>query len=115
MLTLIHSHTPNRLWYSNDYFDLIIWVDSHNAVEAFQLCYDIERFERVLSWSKQYGYSHSQIDGGEQNPFKNQAPLFVADGIFEGETILARFEEASIHLPDTIRDFVIKKISLSPH
>jgi len=111
MLKAINSHSNNRLWYSDAYFDLIIWRDKNKEVEAFQLCYDIEHFERSLSWSKAYGFSHAQIDGGEANPLKNQSPLFVADGIFEYDTIINRFKKASQSIDEEIRTFILQKMS----
>jgi hypothetical protein len=109
-LTIQNPKDPNRIWYSDEYFDLIIWQDRHNCIEAFQLCYDIKRHERVLSWSKTYGFNHSQIDSGEQSPNTNRSPLFVADGIFECQKLLEKFNKHAKDIDAHIRAFIIDKV-----
>lgn len=103
---------PNRLWYSSEYFDLIVWKNENKAIEAFQLCYDIGGRERVLSWRREYGFSHSQIDSGEQNPTINRSPLFVTDGVFDREEIQKRFKQESQNIDSDIREFIIQKIAI---
>jgi len=109
-LKISNPKEPNRLWYSDEYFDLIIWREA-DEITAFQLCYDIKRFERVLSWSKRYGFSHSHIDSGERNPSKNQSPLFVADGLLDRSFIMEKFATHAQDIDPAIRSFVVTKIA----
>ncbi len=110
-ITSANKKDPYRLWYSDGYFDLIIWYNTKQSIKVFQLCYDIAVCERILSWSQEYGFRHSQIDSGEQNPTKNQSPLCVADGIFEKEDIIEKFKTNSKNIEREIREFIIEKIA----
>jgi len=109
-ITHTSKKEPNRVWYSSDYFDLIVWRESSGEVKAFQLCYDIARNERVLSWRKAYGFTHAQIDSGEQNPSKNQSPLLIADGVLDRQRLLEKFQVESQNIDKDIKEFVIDKI-----
>ncbi|MEA2027966.1 MAG: hypothetical protein U9N49_03200, partial [Campylobacterota bacterium] len=66
--------------------------------------------ERVLSWRKTYGFTHAQIDSGEQNPSKNQSPLLVADGVLDTHQLLEKFQNESQNIDKNIREFIIEKI-----
>ena len=39
----------SRKWFSDDYFDLIVWIDLNGAVSGFQLRYDKYKKERTLT------------------------------------------------------------------
>jgi hypothetical protein len=100
-----------RRWFWSNYFDLIVWVDDEDEVSGFQLCYDKQVYQRVLTWKKEYGFSHEQIDDGESNPGRYKAsPILVADGIFEEEKIASLFRDQSPEIEKKIADFVYTKI-----
>lgn len=42
-----HAGEPERRWFSNTEFDLIVWLDEHAAVIAFDLCYGKQHREHV--------------------------------------------------------------------
>src|SRR5438874_11368928 len=47
-----------RRWFSDDDFDLIVGLDSRDAIMWFELCYDRSRVERALTWTPTVGYHH---------------------------------------------------------
>lgn len=71
----------DRRWFSDDYFDLIVWYDEVGKPTGFQLCYDKEGGERALTWLRDGGISHNRIDAGEDSPYKNMSPVLVPDGV----------------------------------
>jgi len=101
---------PNRRWFADDFFELIVWADERSNLEGFQLCYDRGRCERALTWTKANGLQHDVVDDGESSPLKNQTPLFQKGGEFDRADILRRFQSASAFLPRTIAEFVENKI-----
>ncbi|KIM12224.1 MAG: hypothetical protein KU38_04855 [Sulfurovum sp. FS08-3] len=107
----VNPKEPNRLWYSSDYFDLIVWKNQESSVEAFGLYYDTKKRERVLTWRRGQGFSHAQIDSGEQNPTFNRSPLLVPDGVFDKAKILDRFQYESQTIDSDIREFIIQKLT----
>jgi hypothetical protein len=102
---------PLRRWFWSDYFDLIVWINDDRDITGFQLCYDKNKFQRVLTWKKESGYSHDRIDDGESNPGRYKStPILAADGIFEEEKIAALFKEESSNLDKQIADFIHSRI-----
>ena len=60
-----------RRWFESGAFDLIVWLGARGTVEGFQICYDLGRGERALTWRSGTGFAHSVVDAGEATPFKN--------------------------------------------
>ena len=100
---------PPRRWFSNNYFDLIVWYHG-DRIFGFQLCYDVMYAERALTWTQDEGFSHNRIDDGEGVPGKNLTPILVEDGVFDRESILSRFRAESKLIDGEVRDFVIRKL-----
>jgi hypothetical protein len=102
---------PPRRWFSDEYFDLIVWLEPGGGFWGFQLCYDPDRKPRALTWSKKYGYRHSGIDYGEGVPggAKN-SPVLAQDGLFDAGATERRFAGAAAELPADIREFVLDRI-----
>ena len=107
--TLI-ERAPNRRWFSDDDFDLIVWFDDAAAIVAIQLCYDKSRTERAVTWSLERGHEHFRVDAGEASPLRNETPLFVADGPFRKDRIVEMFLRAAEALDPAIRSFVVARL-----
>jgi hypothetical protein len=100
----------DRRWISDEYFDLIIWYETHDQIHGFQLCYDKPHRERALTWTRTQGYLHTAIDSGETKPTANRTPILVADGAFPAEQIRSEFILRGGLLPAEIREFVLGRI-----
>jgi hypothetical protein len=103
-----------RRWFSDQYFDLIVWYDTGGAISGFQLCYDIEENERALTWMRDKGFSHDKIDDGQISGRAKMTPVLVADGLFAKETIAALFKAAAGSIASEIASFVYEKIKSYP-
>ncbi len=100
-----------RRWFGDDFFDLIVWFDEENNITGFQLCYDIFKASRSLTWHQNTGYSHNRVDDGEDRPGKMKAsPILVANGIFEYKKIARKFRQESRQLESRIVTLVYDKI-----
>ena len=83
-----------RRWFSNDYFDLIVWFDEG-------LFYEDEKI---------FG-SHNRISSGEYGGLRmKESPILVQDGFFQKREIAARFLKESAELDPRIRIFILRKI-----
>ena len=104
-----------RRWFNDEYFDLIIWLSADDEIVGFQLCYDIARRHRALTWRQESGFTHNRIDDGENRPGKVKAsPILVSNGLFDAAQIAARFQQASTQMEQQICDFIYQKLSQYP-
>ena len=103
---------PRRRWFSDEYFDLIVWFAPEGSILGFQLCYDRDEQPRALTWLKGKGYKHDGIDEGDSplHDSHKSAPVLVQDGVFDCSGIRSRFVQASLNLPLLIRMEVLKRI-----
>jgi len=101
---------PRRKWYGDDDFDLIVWFDDGGDVWGFQLCYDVGRAERAVTWTVERGYTHHRVDDGEATPFQNLSPILVPDDPPRTETLARRFAQNAVSIDPVIRDFVVDKL-----
>ncbi len=93
---------PRRRWFSDEDFDLIVWIDPEKRIIGFQLCYDKQTEQKALTWLKDKGYQHSRIDDGD-NPGKMKAsPVLEANGHFDREGIGRWFRENRGDVPEEI-------------
>jgi hypothetical protein len=100
----------DRRWLSDDYFDLIVWYTPDDAMHGFQLCYDKPYWERALTWLSDKGFSHMEVDDGEQNAYNNQTPILVPDGSFPADKVLREFARRGSELPIDLQRLVTDKI-----
>jgi len=99
-----------RTWMSDDYFDLIVWYKPSNAIHGFQLCYGKPDCERAFTWLSHSGFTHSQIDSGEEEPEANRTPILLPDGSFPIAEVSREFTRRSEQLPKSLRNFVMAKL-----
>ena len=106
----------HRRWFSDDYFDLIVWYDlAETTIVGFQLCYDKRGLERAITWQRGRGFSHNRIDDGETvHEHAKMSPVLVSDGVFLKETVSDRFKASSTGIHPNIAELVYKKIREYP-
>ncbi len=102
---------PKRRWFSDEYFDLIVWYDDKDVIFSFQLCYDKTRKQRAITWKNPSYYFHMKVDDGENRPGNYKStPILVPDGIFDYRNIAERFKNDSAQLDSNISTLVYDKI-----
>ncbi len=99
-----------RRWFTDDYFDLIVWYADTGTLVGFQLCYDKKQRERALTWTVEHGFQHNRIDAGEAPGHAKMAPVIIADGDFNHAEIARRFEQASERLDPDLARFVLDAV-----
>ena len=103
--------SQQRLWFSDHFHDLFIWLDTDNQPLAFQFCYDKSDNEHAVLWHHQTGYSHQRVDSGEPtNGRYKQSPILIANGQPEQASIAANFRRISANIDPTLAAFVYKKL-----
>ncbi|MBN2440967.1 MAG: hypothetical protein JXJ04_06465 [Spirochaetales bacterium] len=103
-----------RRWFTDDYFDLIIWYNDDDSVSGFQLCYDKQDSERSVTWVSKKGFSHNKIDAGETPGHAKMSPILVPDGAFDKDSIADKFKAESKEIDKEISAFVYSKLLIYP-
>lgn len=103
-----------RRWFTDDYFDLIVWYDQQMALLGFQLCYDKLDRERALTWTREDGFHHNRIDAGEVPGHAKMTPVIIADGAFSSGPVAERFLKESGRIDPAVARFVYEKVSAYP-
>lgn len=101
---------PGRRWFSDDYFDLIVWYDVQGEIAGMQLCYDKQGHERALTWTRDGGVKHERVDTGEPSPVKNMAPILVPDGVVPFCELLTQFRARSGSLEPALVNAVLARL-----
>ncbi|HNV69806.1 MAG TPA: hypothetical protein PKO06_08925 [Candidatus Ozemobacteraceae bacterium] len=97
-----------RRSFSNDYFDLFIWLDDQGQLREFQLCYEKMGNEHVITWSHEGTLSHRKVDGGKQQ--RKMSSIFVPDGAFPRTLVCQRFAQNSSQLDPHLVAQIIEKL-----
>jgi hypothetical protein len=104
-----------RRWFSDQYFDLIVWYEKNGSVLGFQLCYDKFEKERALTWRRDRGFSHEKVDDGEGRPGEPKStPILLPDGLFDASAITARFRKESAEIDPEVSRLVAKTLETYP-
>jgi len=103
-----------RRWFTDEYFDLIVWYAGDGSLLGFQLCYDKSGRERALTWTHDHGFQHNRIDDGEVPGMVKMTPVIIADGAFSRDAVAERFRQASIEIEDGIARMVYDTLKKYP-
>ena len=103
-----------RRWFTDDYFDLIVWYGDEPRPIGFQLCYDKTGRERALTWTQDHGFRHDQVDAGEIPGHAKMTPIIVADGAFNAEMVSRLFRQSCLQIESGITDFVGERLDAYP-
>ncbi len=99
-----------RRWFTDEYFDLIVWYGNQEHPIGFQLCYDKQEKERALTWTREHGFRHDRVDAGEIPGHSKMTPIIVADGAFDRDSISRRFRQASLGIDPLVKQFIFEKL-----
>jgi len=106
---------PFRRWFADERFDLIVWYSTDRSIIGYQLCYRDDTDEHALTWLKASGFSHRQVDSGENRSSRHKmTPILLPDGIFSKNQILERFERNCIAINPEVAQTVIKTLKMYP-
>ena len=113
-----------RRWFTDEYFDLIVWYEdpaaaraagaSSGALKGFQLCYDKSGTERALTWTREHGFQHNRIDSGEIPGHSKMTPVIVADGEFSRDVVAELFRREATGIDQALAGFVYSKVRAYP-
>jgi hypothetical protein len=101
-----------RRWFESDGFDLVVWYDVGGGLTGFQICYDNGEDEHAVTWRPGWGFTHSVVDPGDENPLKNETPILrLPVGSPPWNDLVRRFDERSATLEPELRQLVHTKLA----
>ncbi len=66
-----------RRWFTDAYFDLIVWYAEDGGLAGFQLCYDKQGWERAFTWRQGHACVHEAMDSGETPGHSKMSPVLM--------------------------------------
>lgn len=105
---------PPRRWFFSHEQDLLVWFGDDSTPVAFQLAYGKYCDEHAIRWKAGRGFTHHRVDDGESGALTSDAPILVADGVFDAMRVLKRFKELSAEVPREIAEFVAARLREHP-
>lgn len=103
-----------RRWFTDPYFDLIVWYADDGRLFGFQLCYDKQGRERAFTWRRNQRCQHERIDDGETSGQSRMSPVIVAEDSPPVDRVADRFRKESEQIPPEIARLVCAIISGHP-
>lgn len=100
-----------RRWFRSAKQELIVWFSEDDAIWGFQLCYDLDKQEKALTWTQDRGFAHERVDDGEDVGLRHKrTPILVIDGAFDAQRVLRDFLGVAASLPESIVAFVRERL-----
>jgi hypothetical protein len=101
----------DKSWTADDFLDLVVWYESTGKMFGFQLCYDRHDRPRAVTWTREGGFSHSEVrTDGVWALGAGMSPVLQSCNDFPWRTVLREFMTRSPELEPLIRLFIMKQI-----
>jgi len=101
----------HRRWFSDDFFDLIVWFDDAGDIILFQLGYDPEGADGLLEWRRPSGLSHFTVDTAGRRPARHaRTPFLVPAPAPDVTALVDRFKAEVGSIEPAIVDFVLGEL-----
>lgn len=109
-----HDHEPLRRWFYSPTMDLILWLNEFGQPFGFQLCYDVGRRERAITWESDRGFSHCRVDAGDYGANYRMTPILHPAAGFDRDRVLGDFLAAAGALPPAVQALVREVLAAWP-
>lgn len=103
-----------RRWFTDDYWDLYVWVRTDGSFSGFQLCYGKTDQQRALTWLDGSAPVHTGVSEGSGYAADMSAPILVADGALDVEGVEQKFRADSAGIDPAVRRYVISQLEALP-
>ena len=95
-----------KVWFTDDYWDLFVWIDGEKRISAFQLGYGKPRDEQILSWRRGFRLTALSVSDGEEALTENRTPLLVQGKEVDAGKVREKFLADSQKINKKIVSFV---------
>jgi hypothetical protein len=74
------SRELDRRWFSDPAIDLYVWYDHNKKIVEFQISYDKDTTDKILSWDTESGFTNHNVDSGNVEPNKMKPSPILTRG-----------------------------------
>ena len=104
-----------RRWFTDEYWDLYVWIDAGKSPIGFQLCYGKPDNEHALTWFDDKKPVHTRVSASKPGGrHSTMTPILVADGYFDDRTVRERFLRDSTEIDSSVREYVRDRLENFP-
>lgn len=101
------SDDLKRRWFSDETLDMYVWYDNSNEISEFQISYNKQSDEQVLTWNNKSGLSHHGVDSGSTDPKKmKSSPILTEESRHNIELVRKLFMESGKKLEHDLYEYV---------
>jgi hypothetical protein len=99
-----------RRWFTDEYWDLYVWIRKDGTLSGFQLCYGKTGFQRALTWMEGGEPTHTGVREDDRPGQRDMAAILVADGTLDVHGVSRKFQEDSREIDPDIRRYVSSRL-----
>ena len=100
-----------KLWFTDDYWDLYIWIDKKKKISSFQLGFGKPSDEQMVIWKKgAKSLKTAAVESGEDHPGINQSPILKEGIRIDTDKIIERFKKDSKRIDPAVSKFIIEHL-----
>ncbi|ORC30322.1 hypothetical protein B4O97_18060 [Marispirochaeta aestuarii] len=100
-----------KVWFTDDYWDLFLWIDRNKRISSFQLGYGKPSEEQMLIWRRGGGLTAARVSDGEETLTENRTPLLTETSDYDLDSVIERFSGDSKKINSKIADFVVSTLT----
>ncbi|WP_321991271.1 hypothetical protein [Marispirochaeta aestuarii] len=100
-----------KVWFTDDYWDLFLWIDRNKRISSFQLGYGKPSEEQMLIWRRGGGLTATRVSDGEETLTENRTPLLTETSDYDLDSVIERFSGDSKKINSKIADFVVSTLT----
>lgn len=104
------SDNLNRRWFADTEMDLFVWYDRDANIIKFQISYDKNKDEQVITWNSSNGFSHHLIDDNRSPDRMKASPLLSDRSRLEVEKVTACFIRSGQKLEHELYEYVLNRL-----
>ncbi len=102
-----------RRWFTDENLEVVVWYEESGTIYGFQLCYDPRSQPRALTWTPKHGFSHAEIDDGDDKPTSNRTPILRSNADYNAAQLREAFLTSADELPAPEKAFIVSKLAES--
>lgn len=104
------KNSTDQIWYCDDDWDLVVWINADQSPRGFQICYDRDDAEKALTFVNGE-FSHELVDEGNDEPHTNHSPVLDGEIPFNAKNLLKLFETKADHVEKIYFDYIKTNLS----